>query len=49
MTDADYDYIFDKIERREKYILNGMQVLIVTGNITDGKNHNEILYVVFII
>ena len=46
MTDDDYDYILDEIERREKLSLNGMWVLIVTRNNTDGKNHNEILYVV---
>ena len=32
MTDADYDYILDKIERPEKLILNGMLVLIVMMN-----------------
>ena len=47
ITDADYDYIFDEIERREKNILKGMLVLIVTSNSTDDKNHNEILNVVF--
>ena len=46
MTDADYDYISDEIERRERFSLNGMRVLKVTRNSTDGNNHNEILYVV---
>ena len=46
MTYADYDYILDEIERREKINLNGMRVLIVTRNSTDGNNNNEILYVV---
>ena len=47
MTDADYDYILDKIERRRKLILNGMWVAIVTRNSTDGTNHTSILYIVF--
>ena len=47
MTDADYDYILDEIERSENLILNGMRVLIVTRNITDDNNPNAILYVVF--
>ena len=47
MTDDDYDYLLDTIERREKNSLNGMWVLIVTRNSTDDKNHNRILYVVF--
>ena len=47
MTDADYDYILDEIERCEKLSLKGMWVLILTRNITDDKNHNAILYVVF--
>ena len=46
VTDADYCYVFDEIECREKMGLNGMWVLIVTINITDGNNHNEILYLV---
>ena len=47
MTDADYDYILDEIERHEKLSLNGMWVLIVTRNSTDDDNHNAILHVVF--
>ena len=47
MTDTDYDYILDKIERREKLSLNVMWLLIVTSNSTDGRNHNSILYTVF--
>ena len=43
MTDADYDYIMNEIERCEKLILNG----IVTGNSTDGNNHSEMFYVIF--
>ena len=46
MTDANYDYILDEIERHEKLSLNGMWVLIVTSNSTDGNNHNAILYLV---
>ena len=49
MTDADYDYMLDEIERRETFSLNRMRVLIVTRNITDDNNHNAVLYVVFII
>ena len=44
IKDADYDYILDEIERREKLSLNGMLVLIVTRDSTDGNNHNAILY-----
>ena len=47
MTDDDYDYILDEIERREKTSFNGMRVLIVTRNSTDDKNNNAILYVAF--
>ena len=47
MTDAYYGYILDEIECREKLSLNGMWMLIVTSNSTDGNNHNAILYVVF--
>ena len=47
MTDANYDYIFDEIERREKLSLNRMWVLIVTRNSTDSNNRNAILYVFF--
>ena len=36
MTDADYDYILDEIECREKLSLNGMLVLIVMINSVDG-------------
>ena len=46
MTDADYDYILDEIELQEKLSLDGMQVVIVTRNSTDAKNHIAILYVV---
>ena len=46
MTDANYYYVLDEIERSEKLSLNGMWVLIVTNNITDGNNRNAILYVV---
>ena len=47
MTDADYDYISDEIERREKLSLNRMLVLIVMKNSNDDNNNNEILYVFF--
>ena len=47
MTDADYDYILDEIERREELSLKGMWVAIGTDNSTDDNNHNTILYVVF--
>ena len=47
MTDADYDYIMDEIEHREKLSLKLMWVAIVTSNSTDDKDHNSILYVVF--
>ena len=40
MTDADYDYILDEIERLEKLSLKGMWVLIATINGTDDNNHN---------
>ena len=49
MTDADYDYILDEIERREKLSLKGMWVLIVTSNSTADKNHNVSLNLVFIL
>ena len=39
MTDADYDYILDEIECREILSLNGMLVLTMTSNSTDGKNN----------
>ena len=47
MTDTDYDYILDGIERHEKIILKGMRVLIATRNSTDDNNHSAILNVVF--
>ena len=47
MTDADYDYIFDEIQRREKLSLNGMLVLIVIMNSIDDNNNNAIFNVVF--
>ena len=47
MTDADYDYILDKIQRRESLSLKGMCVLIVTRNSIDENNNNATLYVVF--
>ena len=47
MTDADYDYILDEIERREKLSLNGMWVLIVMRNSIDDNNNNAIFNVVF--
>ena len=46
MTDADYYYILDEIERREKLSLKGMLVLIVMMNSIDDKNNNEIFNVV---
>ena len=47
MTHADYDYILNEIECREKLSLKGMLVLILTSNSTDDNNHNAILCVVF--
>ena len=47
MTDADYDYVLDEIERCEKLSLKGMLVAIVTSNSTDDNNYNAILYVFF--
>ena len=47
MKDADYNYILDEIERREKLSFNRMRVVIVTRNSTDGNNPNAILYVFF--
>ena len=49
MTDDNYDYILDEIEIHVKLSLNGMGLLIVMRNSTDGNNHNAILYVFFII
>ena len=46
MTDADYDYIQDEIEHREKLSLNGMLVLIVTMNRIDDNKNNTIFNVV---
>ena len=42
MTDADYDYILDKIEFREKFSLKGMWVLTVMMNRIDDNNNNAI-------
>ena len=36
-----------KLIAQTQLSLNGMSVLIVTRNSTDGNNHNAILYVVF--
>ena len=47
MTDDDYDYILDEIERREKLSLDWMWVLIVMIYITDDNNHNAIFNVAF--
>ena len=47
ITDADYDYMLDEIEPREKLSLKEIWVLIVTRNITDDNNHNSILNVFF--
>ena len=46
MTDADYDYILDEIERREKISFNGMLVLIVMRNDIDDNNNNAIFNIV---
>ena len=46
MTDADYDYTLDEIERSEKLKLNGMLVLIVMRNSIDDNNNNAIFNVV---
>ena len=47
MTDADYDYIMDEIERREKLSLKGMWVLTVMMNVIDDNNNNAIFNVGF--
>ena len=47
MIDADYDYILDEIERRERLSLKGMRVLILVMNSIDDSNNNEIFNVVF--
>ena len=47
MTDADYDYILDEIEHREKLSLKVMWVLIVTRNCIDDNNNNAIFNVGF--
>ena len=46
MTDAEYDYILDEIERREKLSLNGILVLIVMMNCIDDNNNSSIFNVV---
>ena len=46
MTDADYDYIWDEIERGEKLSLNVMLVLIVMMNSIYDNNNNAIFNVV---
>ena len=45
MTDTDYDYILDEIERSKKLSLNGMLVLIVMMNNIDDNNNNAIFNV----
>ena len=40
MTDADYDYILDKIVRSEHFRLNGILLLIVMMNRIDDNNNN---------
>ena len=45
ITDADYDYILDKIDSREILSLIGMLVLIVMMNSIDGNNNNAIFNV----
>ena len=47
MTDADYDYIIDKIERNEKLSLKVMGVITVMMNFIDDNNNNAIFNVVF--
>ena len=42
MTDADYDYIWDEIEHREKFSLKGMWVLKGTRNTIDDNNNNKL-------
>ena len=46
MADADYDYIWDEIERCEKNEFERNVSAIVTRNSNDGNNHTAILYVV---
>ena len=43
MTDADYDYILDEIDRREKLSLKGMWVLIVMINSIDDNNNKYLM------
>ena len=45
MTDADYDYILDEIERLEKLRLKVMLVLLVMMNSIDDNNNNTIFNV----
>ena len=45
MPYSDHYYILDEIEHQKQTRLNKIIVLIVMSNITDGKNHSEILYV----
>ena len=47
VTDADYDYITDEIERREKLSLKGTRVLTVMMNCIDDNNNNAIFNVGF--
>ena len=42
MTNPDYDFIMDEIERREILSLKGMWVLIVMRNHIDDNNNNAI-------
>ena len=46
MNDADFDYILDEIERREKMSLNGILVLTVMMNSIDDNNNNSIFNLV---
>ena len=46
MTNADYDYILDEIECREKISLKGMGVLRMMMNHIDDNNNNAIFNVV---
>ena len=44
VTDVDYDYIMDEIERREKLSLKGMLVLKIMMNLIDDDNNNNAIF-----
>ena len=44
MTDADYDYILDEIERPDKLILKRMWVFTLMMNRIDDNNNNNAIF-----